>query len=116
MRIPVFSAASNPNIDKPIQRKSHSFACEQVRAARADWVDVANPSRGIVCRKLLYFGEKKFIPEKVDSGKMPPAEVEGLRFKGPRGENSQIPRSRFLPRHREVYGKWQLEVSLLEVR
>jgi hypothetical protein len=34
-----------------------SYASEEVEAGRADWVDKADPTQGILCRAVLYSGE-----------------------------------------------------------
>lgn len=51
-----------------------------------------------------------YIPDK-----LPPAEVEGTYFQPPESANdatSAVPRLRYLPRYREVFGDQQLAASL----
>lgn len=60
MRIPVFARGSNPRFDRPILRKSESYATQQVDEFRADWIDPGDHAKGIVCRGSLYFGPPKF--------------------------------------------------------
>lgn len=50
---------------------------------------------------------RKFIPERLKSGN-----IGGVRFKAPPVQATGIPRTHYLPRHREKFGDWQLAVSL----
>ena len=59
MRIPVFARGSNPAIDRPNQRKSESYGIAEVDAFRADWIDPADHSKGILCRAFLYNRERR---------------------------------------------------------
>ncbi len=45
--------------------------------------------------------------------KMPPREIENVKFIAPKTRDSNGVRSRYLPRFREVYGDQQLAASLL---
>lgn len=58
MRVSVFSRGSNPAVDRRIQRKSLSYAAEQVEIGMADWIDALDHSKGIICREFLYSGER----------------------------------------------------------
>ncbi len=80
MRIPVFARGSNPAIDRPILRKSESYANQQVDSGRADWIDDNDHSRGIVCRELLYFGPREVRVEPADLKSVNFAELPGVRF------------------------------------
>lgn len=81
MRFPVFARRSNPSIDPPILRKSESYITDQVKSGRADWVDPLDPTKGIICRELLYFGFRPIAPEpETTSG---PNVERGLRFEDP---------------------------------
>ena len=61
MRIPVFARRSNPAIDRPIIRKSVSYAEAQVSDRLADWVDVNDKRRGIIAREYLpRTGDRRF--------------------------------------------------------
>lgn len=44
--------------------------------------------------------------------KLPPREIENVKFMAPKTSNSNGVRSRYLPRFREVYGENQLAASL----
>lgn len=106
MKVSVYPRGANPRIDRHIQRKSLSFATEQVEVyGTADWVDPNDHGKGIVCRDRLYFGEKtQFVTratpaeiEKLTKGKLrsalPPAEVGNCRFVAPKVEfNDSLPR------------------------
>ena len=78
----MFGRGTNPRIDPPILRKSESYAALQVEAGRADWLNPADHSQGILCRELIYFGPRAVQVETVSvtycftgSGELP-----GLRF------------------------------------
>jgi hypothetical protein len=91
MRVRVFSRGSNPAIDRPIQRKSLSYAAEEVEAGRADWVNRDDLTQGILCRAILYSGERLVTaaPESLEKLARPRAcplprlEVELTRFDDP---------------------------------
>ena len=81
MRFPVFAARRNPATDRAIVRKSRSHVQAQVDAGRADWIDPADHSKGIVIRELTYFG-----PRTVSEPSAPVlagAELPGLHFEEP---------------------------------
>lgn len=82
MRIPVFARRANPAVDRPIQRKSKFYADGEVAAGRADYIDPANPVKGIICRELLYFGERKLQAEPDDCPNAFRAngELRGVKF------------------------------------
>jgi hypothetical protein len=86
MRIPVFARRSNPAIDRPFLKKSLFYTTEQVAAGRADWVDPAHPEKGIICRELLYFGERPQRVETIAISKIgfTTGEIPGLRWVGPK--------------------------------
>ena len=89
MNISVFSRGSNPAVDRHIQRKSLSFCTVEVEAGRAEWVDPADHSRGIIARDFLCFGEKlkPAQSEQVQSlrfrSSLPPLTVGGAQFDDP---------------------------------
>jgi hypothetical protein len=91
MRVRVFARGSNPAIDPPNQRKSISYASEEVEFGRADWVDRADPAQGIVCRAILYSGELLITAAPESLSKLarprrcplPPLEVHLTRFDDP---------------------------------
>jgi hypothetical protein len=96
MRIPVFARGSNPAIDRPNQRKSENYGQEEVDTGRADWIDAADHSQGILCRAFLYSGEtlKPAQPEqlsKLSPRSLPPLEVRSTQFDDP--EKSPVKRS-----------------------
>ena len=66
MRIPVFARGANPRVDRPILKKSKSYADEQVVLGRAEYIHPTNPAHGIICRELLYFGPPRFEAEPND--------------------------------------------------
>jgi hypothetical protein len=91
MRVSVFSRGSNPRVDRPIQRKSVSYAAEEVAAGRADWVNPDDHAQGILCRAILYSGERLITaaPEAIEKlarprrCPLPPLEVELTHFDDP---------------------------------
>jgi len=91
MRVRVFARGSNPAFDKPNQRKSLSYASEEVAAGRADWVDPADPTKGILCREFLYSGQTLVTAAPETLSKLarprrcpiPPVEVGNARFDDP---------------------------------
>jgi hypothetical protein len=91
MRVSVFSRGSNPAIDRRIQRKSLSYAAEQVEIGMADWVDSLDHAKGIICREFLYSGERLVAaaPESLTKlarprrCPLPPLEVGNARFEDP---------------------------------
>lgn len=91
MRVSVFSRGSNPAIDRPLQRKSLSYATGEVEAGRADWVDPADPAKGILCRAFLYSGQQLIVAAPESLSKLarprrcpiPPIEVGNARFDDP---------------------------------
>ena len=56
MRIPIFSHRSNPSIDRWICKKKLGYVEGLISECLADWLDPANPSRGILLRG-------RFLPE-----------------------------------------------------
>lgn len=82
MRIPVFARRSNPAVDRPILRKSLKYVTEQIESGRANWVDPSDPAKGIVCREMLYFGEREIPVETVSCGTLP-VELPGIKFVPP---------------------------------
>jgi hypothetical protein len=86
MRIPVFARRANPSIDSPILRKSESYIKQQLAAARVDWVDPTDPRKGVICREMLYFGERALPVEtvSVSSLLLPPLELPGLHLEKPK--------------------------------
>jgi len=96
MRIPVFARGANPRFDRPFIRKSASYAAGEIVAGRADYVDPLDPSKGIICRELLYFGAPKMEPASEatsGSGGWIGNEIAGVRFVPP-----NTPRNPTLPR------------------
>lgn len=103
MRIPVYARGANPRVDRPIQHKNLSYGKEAVEMyGSAVWVDPADPSKGIICRDFLYFGEKTVAPptpeqlrklrSKLKSA-LPPLEPNGCKFIPPPMEkNPTLPR------------------------
>jgi len=53
MRIPVFARRANPSADRPIVKKSESYADAQVAAGLADYVDPKDKRKGIIAREYL---------------------------------------------------------------
>ena len=49
-----------------------------------------------------------FIPDK-----LPPREVENVKFKAPPDRATLIPRTHYLPTRREKYGEWQMRHRIL---
>jgi hypothetical protein len=97
MRVSVFSRGSNPAIDRRIQRKSLQYATEEVATGRADWVNPNDPSEGILCRAILYSGERLVTaaPEALVKlarprrCPLPPLEVELTHFDDPEKSQSK---------------------------
>lgn len=85
MRIPVFARGANPRVERPILKKSKSYCDQQVMLGIADYIDPTDPSKGMLCRELLYFGEREFKAETVDPTKLNLAalEVGNARFRAP---------------------------------
>ena len=85
----MFPRGANPRVDRPNQRKSMSYAAEEVAAGRADWVDQADHSQGILCRAILYSGERLVAaaPESLSRlsyrNALPPLEVLDTQFDDP---------------------------------
>jgi hypothetical protein len=65
------------------------------------------PPKSVFCAGRAERLVGSYIPPK-----LPPREIEGVRFVGPKPRNTGAPRSRFLPRFREIYGDDQLRRSL----
>lgn len=91
MRVSVFARGSNPAIDRRIQRKSLQYATDEVEAGRADWVNPEDHSQGVICRAILYSGERlvNAAPEALQKlarprrCPIPPLEVELTHFDDP---------------------------------
>lgn len=93
MRIPVFARGSNPAVDRRLQRKSESYGIAEVAAARADWVDPLDHSKGIICRAILYSGGQRFVAETVSVDSISPPPDAGLKFIPPKSwKNPTLPR------------------------
>lgn len=90
MRFPVFARRANPRVDPPIVRKSKTYVEEQVLLGLADWVDVNDRRKGVVCREMLYFGERPIKVEPADLTKLPPLEVPGVFFQPPQSDQWKI--------------------------
>jgi hypothetical protein len=84
MRFPVFARRSNPSVDSPILRKSKTYIEAQVAAALANWVDPADPRKGIIAREMLYFGQREFQAETADLTTFPAIELPGLHLEFPK--------------------------------
>ena len=78
MRISVFSRGANPRIDRPILRKSLSYATEQVENLLADWVDPGDPGQGIIAREFL--PSSKHLVETADVASVDWAEIPGIKY------------------------------------
>lgn len=90
MRIPVFAQRANPVVDRPILKKSEGYAREQVLSGRAVWIDASKPRKGIICREILFFGERRTpLPQKTTKrtrrrrGVLPSLEVPNTKFQQP---------------------------------
>jgi hypothetical protein len=62
MRIPVFPRGSNPNVHKPILRKSLAYCLDQVNLGNVAWVDRNDRTKGVICLGTVYFGEREHRP------------------------------------------------------
>ena len=89
MRVSVFPRGANPRIDRPNQRKSLAYATEEVECGRADWVNPQDHSQGILCRAILYGGER-LVPAAPEALKklsrrnaLPPLEVSQTQYDDP---------------------------------
>jgi len=81
MRIPVFARRANPRVDRPILKKSHTYAASQVEAGLADWIDPTDLRKGIVCREMLNRERPpQFEPE---TGTCSSDRALGVKFIGP---------------------------------
>lgn len=113
MRIPVFARRANPSVDRPILRKSESYARDQVLSGRAHWIDPDEPRQGIICHEILYFGERALLrTEIVELGK----EFNPFRADGElKGVKFQPPKSDLRPSFAAIRERWdwQLTTSLL---
>ena len=97
MRIPVFARRANPSADRPILRKSISYASLQVDSGKADWIDRAHPEKGIICREMLYFGRRALPVETVEVS-VDAGFVFGLKYVPPMMEkNPTLPRVQIDP-------------------
>lgn len=94
MRIPVFARRANPAFDRPILKKSLNYVTEQVESGRATWVDPLDPAKGILCREVLYFGERAIPVETVSVCDIPLSDkAMGLKFIPPKmAQNPTLPR------------------------
>ena len=97
MRIPVFARGSNPAVDRPILRKSESYCNLQVEEGRADWLDPDDHAKGMICRELIYFGEREIPLEPGDVSRLESAELPGVRFVYSRDRNPAIAAVRVEP-------------------
>lgn len=101
MKISVYPRGANPRIDRHIQRKSLSYATEQVELyGVAEWIDPNDHLKGIICRDRLAFGPKieRIVDatpaelEKLTHGKLrsalPPAEIGDCKFVPPPNERN----------------------------
>ena len=79
----MFAKRSNPFVDRPILRKSKNYVEQQVSHGRAHWVDPEDHKKGIVCREMLYFGERALKPEPVSAKSSP---RPNLRWEPPKTE------------------------------
>lgn len=86
----MFARGANPAVDRPILRKSKSYAELQVLEGRVDWIDPLDPARGVICRELLYFGARAIPVETIDVRRLEFAELPGVRFVYPRETNPAI--------------------------
>jgi hypothetical protein len=89
VRFPVFARRSNPAVDPPIVRKSLSYLQAQVCDGLADWVDSADPTKGIIAREILPRSEPVFLPEPVNPA-LPPLEVHGVHFEDPEKDRTKL--------------------------
>lgn len=94
----MYPRGSDPRTARRILSKSLSYAQEEVRNYRADWVDPADPSRGIVPREFLASGKllaatlDQIEHLAVEGMNGPPPDV-GLKFIPPPMEkNPTLPR------------------------
>ena len=88
----MFARRSSPGVDQPIQRKSKSYVEGEVSAGRADWVDSENHWRGILCREMLFFGEKTLAPQAAECRSVDDSYM-GLKFvPPPTWKNPTLPR------------------------
>lgn len=94
----MFSRGSNPAIDCPNQRKSMSYASEEVEHGRADWVDRNDRAKGIICRAFLYSGQQVHRLESADAGSSP------------------MPRLKWLPPQDERWKQIQATSKIVNVR
>lgn len=92
MRVPVYPRGSNPRIARRMLKKSVAFAENEVRHARADWVDPADPRQGIVPREFLASAKVySSTPDQLEATG-PPPDV-GLKFIPPTvWKNPTLPR------------------------
>jgi hypothetical protein len=111
MRIPVFARGSNPAIDQPNQRKSVSYAADEVEAGRADWVNWQDHSQGILCRAFLYSGQTLCLAAPETLSKLarprrcplPPLEVNLTRFDDPvKNQTTRDERARLIVSARAI--------------
>ena len=82
MRVPVYPRGSDPRSARRILSKSLSYAQEEVRNCRADWVDPADPRKGIVPREFLASG-KVFAAAPSDLADLKRRFVANVRYRQP---------------------------------
>lgn len=87
----MYPRGANPRLARRMVNKSLSYAEQQVREHRADWVDSTDPKQGIVPREFLASGKVySATPSLLDLS--PPPDI-GLKFiPPPFFKNPTLPR------------------------
>lgn len=86
----MFARGSNAAIDRPIVRKSFVYCERQVSDLLADWVDSADPVKGIIAREFLPRETPPvFLPEPPRES-LPPVEISGVKFEDPEKDREKL--------------------------
>lgn len=79
----MYPRGANPRLARRMVNKSLSYAEQQVREHRADWVDLLDHGKGIVPREFLASGKiYSATSEQIEELTSPPPDV-GLKFTPP---------------------------------
>lgn len=108
----MFARQADPCADKPVLRKKMAYLEEQVNCGRADWIDSADPRKGIIARELLPIFERPV--ETVGCESLDGSSYFNLKRvpTSPEWKNPTIPRPAAKPEFRENWD-WEHEPTQL---